>query len=166
MNRSELCNAIKKQVAMMSRILLSVLACMIIATGASAAGVSGLTGKYSCLTNRNFAPAVAYDQGSSSTGANFMFTLDFDTQTAGMLIFLNSGWNTGSLSAKVVSGSGVSFTQSNGPVTGFYVVTVTFPNGGGSKSWNILPANSGNTLFLSNTGNEAPEPETGICQKQ
>ena len=39
----------------------------------AAVGVTGLTGKYGCMTNRNFPPTTAWLNGNNNTGANFLY---------------------------------------------------------------------------------------------
>jgi hypothetical protein len=139
----------------------------------AAVGVSGLTGKYSCMTNRNFPPSNTYltGAGSNTVGANTLGIFDFDAHTLNLIIYYNSAWNTQSTTAGVSTGTG-SFTEATGPITGSYTLTnrITFAVDGsvGTVAINMVPSNSGNTLFLSispTTGN-GQTPETGVCQKQ
>lgn len=129
----------------------------------AAVGVTGLTGKYGCMTNRNFPPTTEWLTGNSNTGANFLYILDFDAGTGVAAIFLNNNWGLkNNVTSSVVAASGA-FTQANGPAAGIY--TINFTDG---QSYNLVPVNSGNTLFLSaaSTVNYGTTPETGICQKQ
>jgi len=139
----------------------------------AAVGASGLTGKYSCMTNRNFSPSFTYLTGANSNtvGANSLAILDFDAHTTNLIIYTNSAWNTQNTTAAVGTGTGT-FSEASGPITGSYTLnhSVTFSTGGGANTvaMNIVPSNSGNTFFLSlspTTGN-GQTPETGVCQKQ
>jgi hypothetical protein len=149
----------------------------------AASNVAGLTGTYVCMTNRNFGPTAAWLTSNSSSnsqiGANTMAIIDFDKGTQVGFAYANLNWgNTGSgnsaPTAQVITFTGT-FTMANGPVTGSYTIlnSLTFALNGSSKSdtgsTNMIPANSGNTLFISSTAPSAgnnPTPETGVCQKQ
>ena len=139
----------------------------------AAVGVSGLTGKYSCMTNKNFPPSFTYLTGVNSNvvGANTLGIFDFDAHTTNLIIYTNSNWNTQTVSASTATATGT-FSEAAGPITGSYTLThsVTFSVGGGvnTVAMNMIPSNSGNTLFISltpTTGN-GQTPETGVCQKQ
>jgi hypothetical protein len=141
---------------------------------AKAAGISGLTGTYSCMSNRNFAPFMNSMQNSDRVGSNFLMTLNFDNSNAALIAALQSAWNssTAQPTTTVVSATGT-FIQTAGLIPGSFGVTATFTSSGASgiRAFNVLPANSGNTLFISNamvTGgaDSGIEPETGVCQKQ
>jgi hypothetical protein len=129
--------------------------------------VSGLTGKYSCVGNRNFAPTIAYLQSSTDVGANFLTILNFDARTTSTIAFLNSNWNQGSVSATTFTADGT-FTEAIGPIPGSYQLTQTMRVSGTDFIFkvNILPSNSGNTLFYSASASTDLTPETGVCQKQ
>ena len=134
----------------------------------AAVGVTGLTGKYSCVGNRNFAPMMANLQNSSTVGANFLTILDFDAHTESGIIFTNSNWNQSSVTSSTFTYTGT-FTETAGPISGSYKITtsISFSNGStGTSSTNILLANSGNTFFYSTDAASNISPETGVCQKQ
>lgn len=134
---------------------------------AKAAGVSGLSGTYSCMTNRNFAPMMTYMQGSTGVGANTLATFNFDTGGVEIAVYTNSAWGTSNPTAQVGSTTGT-FTQATGPITGSYTLSATVTGNSNPIKMNVLPSNAGNTLFVSmtpSTGNGGT-PETGVCQKQ
>jgi hypothetical protein len=139
----------------------------------AAVGASGLTGKYSCMTNRNFSPNVVYLTGTSSdtVGANTLGILDFDAHTSNLIIYYNDNWNTSTAAAGVTTGTGT-FSEAAGPITGSYTLTQSITFAGDSSAstvaMNIVPSNSGNTFFLSlkPTSGNGQTPETGVCQKQ
>ena len=133
----------------------------------AAVGVTGLTGKYSCVGNRNFAPVNGYMQNSSSVGANFLTIVDFDAHTTSALVMTNSNWGQGSVTAATVTATG-SFTEAAGAISGSYQLTETITAGGSTftNKDNIILANSGNTFFYSVDGSSDVSPETGVCQKQ
>lgn len=139
----------------------------------AAVGASGLTGKYSCMTNRNFPPSFTRltGAGSNTVGANTLGIFDFDAHTVNLIVYYNSNWNTSSTTAGVTTGTGT-FSEAAGPITGSYTLTnsIAFAVDGSTNTvaMNIVPSNSGNTFFLSlspTTGN-GQTPETGVCQKQ
>jgi hypothetical protein len=133
----------------------------------AAVGVSGLTGKYSCISNRNFAPVMTYFQNGTA-GANDLTIFDFDTHTLNTVYFANGNWNTGSVNSSTVTGTGT-FTESTGPITGSYkgTTSVTYSDNSTSTGGvNFLLSNSGNTIFFSVDAAYNKAPATGVCQKQ
>ena len=134
----------------------------------AAVGATGLTGKYSCISNRNFAPMMTYMQNSATIGANFLTIMDFDAHTMNSIVFTNSNWNQGSVTATTMTATGT-FTEATGPIAGSYKLsgTVTaIDNTTSPLAANILLANSGNTYFYSVDASANKSPESGVCQKQ
>jgi hypothetical protein len=142
---------------------------------ANAANIAGLTGSYVCLTNRNFAPFASSLVGASGKSSNVLSLINMDTLQFSGIVSVTTNW--GQTSPKPVQSNIVSngsFTISNGLISGSYTINNSFTAivGGttysGTNSINMIPANSGNTLFISMVPSQdsAAEPETGICQKQ
>jgi hypothetical protein len=142
---------------------------------ANAANIAGLSGTYVCLTNRNFAPFAANIVGVSGVGSNVLGLYNMDTLQMSGIVSITTGWGQSSptpvQSNLAANGS---FKISSGLIAGSYTITNYFTVVEGSKknnvtnSMNMIPANSGNTLFISMVPNpdSAKIPETGVCQKQ
>ena len=142
---------------------------------ANAANIAGLSGSYVCMTNRNFAPFAANLVGSSGTSSNTLGIVNMDTMQTSIIVSTTSNWGQTSprpvQSNIVVTGS---FKISSGLIAGSYTITNELNSTYDGKpvkftvSLNMIPANSGNTLFTSVVPNpdSAKEPETGVCQKQ
>jgi hypothetical protein len=134
----------------------------------AAVGLTGLTGKYSCVGNRNFAPMMTYMQNSTGVGANFLWLLDFDAHTHNGVIFTNSNWNQGTVNATTMTATGT-FTETAGPISGTYRINSSLTvndNTTTTNVANIVISNSGNTFFYSTDAGSNKSPETGVCQKQ
>ena len=134
----------------------------------AAVGVSGLTGKYSCLSNRNFLPAAAWLVGGATTGANALAILDFDAHTSNILVFTNSNWGQSSVTSSTITATST-FTEVAGPISGSFQTVETYTPSSGptfTSKTNFVVANSGNTLFFSTDASANKTPETGVCQKQ
>jgi hypothetical protein len=133
----------------------------------AAVGISGLTGKYSCMGNRNFAPVMASIVNANTVAANFLVIIDFDAGTTSGIVFANSAWNTAQVTSSSLIGTGT-FTVVAGPITGSYqaIETATINGSTVTSRINMIPSNSGNTLFYSGDSSTTTRPETGVCQKQ
>lgn len=142
---------------------------------ANAANIAGLSGTYVCLTNKNFAPFAANLIGSNGVASNNLSLINMDTMQLSSISSTTSNWGktTPSPSQTNIVSTG-SFKLSPGLIAGSYIVTSEMTTTIGGKainftvSSNLIPANSGNTLFTSTAANSdaSKEPETGVCQKQ
>jgi hypothetical protein len=142
---------------------------------ANAANIAGLSGSYVCMTNKNFAPFAANLVGSNVVGSNTLGLFNMDTMQGKVILSTTNNWGQSSptplQSNKVATGS---FSISPGLIAGSYTIKMLFSIVEGSTTFNInnsinmIPANSGNTLFISTAPNpdSAKEPENGVCQKQ
>jgi hypothetical protein len=145
----------------MKKALLALAIATTLATPSAFAG-SGLTGTYSCIANNNWAPTLAAVSGSG-IGTNFLFTLNFSSFTTAIVAQTSNNFNTNTSTTAVSSGTGT-FSEVSGPVTGVYTETLSVS--GSTLTFNILPANSNNTLLVERADTGAYAPATGVCQKQ
>jgi hypothetical protein len=141
----------------------------------NAANIAGLSGTYVCLTNKNFAPFAANLIGSTGVASNNLSLINMDTMQLSSISSTTSNWGKTTpspLQSNLVSTG--SFKISSGLIAGSYIVTSEMTTTIGGKVinftvlTNLIPANSGNTLFTSTASNSdaSKEPETGVCQKQ
>ena len=139
-----------------------------------AANIAGLTGKYTCLTNVNFAPFSSFNIGTTNHSNN-LSVINFDTMESTGISSVTINWGKSSpapIQSNVVFNS--TFSIDTGLIPGSYLITsnIVFVVSGTTYTQtyqlNMIPANLGNTLFSSQVpnANNPVAPETGICQKQ
>lgn len=140
---------------------------------ARAAGFSGLTGTYSCMTNVNFPPMTNFltTRGTYSY-ANSLAVINFTTGAINISSYQNNAFGNATNPQPIVVPYAGTFTESAGNIPGSTALTATVAGNPSPLSINILPANSGNTVFIQalftgtlSSGN-GQIPETGVCQKQ
>lgn len=126
------------------------------------ASTTALTGQCGMLFTRSFFGFETAQNGQSGQVHNSLVYIDFDAGTGQLANATIS--NFGLINATAAIGNSIqsgTFTQSAGPVTGSY--TLTMNNG---VTINVLPVNSGNTFLIQLPGNgTSMSPATGVCQR-
>lgn len=130
-----------------------------------------LTGKFGCLSNKNFGGWDALNNGANgSIGVNQLFLIDFDASTSSAAVVIgvrDYGLNSAT-GSKISATSGTIAITENIPATGIHTVVQTFVVDGNSmsQSFLVIPVNSGNTLMMLKDISNGSNPESGICNRQ
>lgn len=139
----------------------------------SASAIASLPTSGTCgfISTMQYPFAYMYGQSpGTGWGLNVIGTLNFDTKTIAVNVVQINPALTNSTQTQQ-SGSGT-FAVAAGPVPGSYLLTSTVTLTGGSPnpffSWNVIPANGGNTLLLQasavKVANAADGGMASVCQ--
>lgn len=139
-------------------------------TAQATTNVSGLTGQYGCMLNRNGSGYGALWQGHNGISTSLVSYVDYGTNTStGMLTMANS-YNTTSVTTTTEKFT-TTFTETAvAGVTSVYKLTNTVTNAdgtpGGTATFIGIVVNSGNTILMTQTEEaQAKATWSGVCQK-
>jgi hypothetical protein len=160
----------KNKAASLVLTIFGLLACAIGPDAAFASNIAGLTGSYTCVSNKNLAGFNVYELTAGTVGVNSLSTMNFDAGTLTGLINLVSNFGTSNVST-ATSTLSASLTVGPGIFSGNYAINLSNLLVGGSPAsapgFYMTPANSNNTLFITSIpATTGGVPETGVCQKQ
>lgn len=156
---------IKRQLSL-SFLIFALLLCQSTFSQASTA----LSGQYGCLLNKNFGGYSTNNNSSNGfTGSNYLMYFDFTAGTFAFNIVGVTNWGLPGIATKSQAIPSATVTVSAGPIVNTFTATVTLGFTGAQNmiTFNLMPTNSGNTLFLQEgvAGNNDGEPSTGVCNK-
>ena len=141
-----------------------------IKTAHAVTNVSGLTGQYGCMMNRNSSGYSALWQGHNGTWTNMISYIDYSNNTTKGLANQTDNYNTTNVTTTTKLFT-TTFTETAVTgVTGTYktVHSVTNPDGsdGGTATFIGIVVNSGNTILMTQTEDgQAKATWSGVCQK-
>lgn len=128
--------------------------------------VSGLTGQYSCLLNRQLVPYASNLTGSSGIGVTIIGNIDYSKNTGAFGVFMADNFGkvgtTGTLYNMTGNFTEVKYT----PVPNSYKLIISPNDGSNNMDLIVMPVNGGNSLLV--TAGEigaAKAPWSGVCQK-
>ncbi len=139
-------------------------------TAQATTNVSGLTGQFGCMMNRNGSGYGALWQGHNGTWTNMIVYVDYSNNTTKGMATQTDNYNTTSVTTSTKQFTATFTETAVTGVTGTYktVHSVTNSDGsdGGTATFIGIVVNSGNTILMTQTEDgQAKATWSGVCQK-
>lgn len=151
------------------------IACIFLSATVNAEPVTGLSGKYGCMMNRNFVGMTEAKKGDDGISSNVIGYFDFSNKTmeANIIDINGFGLSTAVIYQHKIQGN---FEVTSGPIGSSYLITITATvtnsdnpavqiNNLINVSFNAMLVNSGATMFLQGVPPKIGSPETMVCNK-
>jgi hypothetical protein len=128
--------------------------------------ISGLTGQYSCLLNRQLVPYASNLTGGNGIGVTIIANLDYSKNTGSFGVFMADNFGKVGATGTLYNMSGTFTEVKYNPVPNAYKLIVSPSDGSSSMDLIIMPVNGGNSILIATGEREAAKaPWSGVCQK-